>query len=187
MMERVMLKKKPALMDKVIGSIQEGMGSQLKWLDHIYGRAERLVKEHEGVRRYTPNIYIGKDEYLLLLPDQCLGNFCFFVMDDPEDVTWSVGERSQLQAGFSLIVWFDMRTVEDEDTRDTESVKAAILHVLNGGIWLRNGSYMIDTVFSRAENIFQGFSLDEVQNQFLMSPFCGFRFHGTMMIKDACI
>lgn len=187
MMERVMKKKNPALMDKVIGSIQDGLATQLQWMTHVFGRAERLVKEQEGVRRYTPNVYVGKDEYLLLLPDQGLGNFCFFVMDDPEDVTWSVGERSQIQAGFSLIVWLDMRTVEDDDQRDTERVKADILHVLNGGIWLRNGSYMIDTVFSRAENIFQGFSLDEVDNQFLMSPFCGFRFHGQMIIRDACI
>lgn len=185
--ERVKKQRNPALMDKVIGCIQDGLAEQLPWLDHVFGRVERLVKEHEGVKRYTPNVYLGKDEYLVLLPDQGLGNFVFFVMDDPEDVTWSVGERSQLQAGFSLVVWLDMRKVEDEDVRDTEKVKADILHVLNGGIWLRNGSYMIDTVFSRAENVFQGFTLDEVENQFLMSPFCGFRFHGQMIIRDACI
>lgn len=178
--------EKPALFDRCICSLQDGLVKELPWLDHCFGRVERLVKETNGMRRYTPNIYLGKDEYLLLLPDQGLGNFCYFVMDDPEDVQWNVGERSRLQGTFSLVVWVDMRTVEDDDTRNTEAVKAQILRALNGGIWVRSGSISVEEIYSRAENVFNGFTLDEVDNQFLMSPFAGWRFEGTITINDEC-
>ena len=176
----------PALFDRCIVSLQDGLAKELPWLDHVFGRAERLVKEQGGVRRYTPNIYLGGDEYLLLLPDQDLGNFCFFVLDDPEDVQWNVGERSRLQGTFSLVVWVDMRTVDDDDTRNTERVKAQILRALNGGIWVRSGSISVAEIYSRAENVFAGFSLDEIDNQFLMSPYAGFRLQGEILAIEEC-
>ena len=183
----VFRKSDEQLFDMVIGSIEAGLEQNLPWLTNIYGRAERLVKEQGGVRRYTPNWYKGGDDYELLLPDQGLGNFCFFVMDEPEDVAWNVGERSRLQAWFSLIVWLDMRTVEDSDERNTEAVKAQVLRALNGGIRMRHGAFRIDEIYTRAENVFQGFTTDEVDNQYLMSPFCGFRFHGVLNVMDVCV
>lgn len=185
--ERVLKIKHPQLFDRCICSLQDGLAKELPWLDHAFGRVERLVKEQDGVRRYTPNIYVGGDEYLLLLPDQGLGNFCYFVMDDDESVEWYVGERSRLKARFSLTVWVDMRTIEDDDERNTERVKAQVLRALNGGIWIREGSIVVENIYQRAENVFRGFTLDEVDNQFLMSPFAGFRFEGTMQVKDECI
>ena len=185
--ERVMKIERPQLFDRCIVSLQDGLAKELPWLDHVFGRVERLVKENGGVRRYTPNIYVGGDEYLLLLPDQGLGNFCYFVMDEPEAVQWNVGERSRLQTSFSLVVWVDMRTIDgDGDTRNTEAVKAEVLRALNGGIWVRMGSISVESIYSRAENVFAGFTLDEVDNQFLMSPFAGWRFEGTMTVNDEC-
>ena len=183
----VFRKSDEQLFDLVVGALEHGLDQQVPWLTNIYGRCERLVKEQGGVRRYTPNWYKGGDEYELLTPDQGLGNFCFFVMDEPEDVAWEIGQRSRLSAGFSLIVWLDMRTVEESDERNTEAVKAQVLRALNGGIRMRHGSFLIDEIYTRAESIYQGFTLDEVDNQFLMSPFCGFRFHGTMTVMDVCV
>lgn len=186
--EKVMKVSKPALFDRCICSLQDGLVKELPWLDHAFGRVERLVKEVGGVRRYTPNIYLGNDEYLLLLPDQGLGNFCYFVMDEPESVEWYPGDRSRLQSTFSLVVWVDMRTIDgDEDTRNTERIKAQVLRALNGGIWIRSGSITVESIYSRAENVFAGFTLDEVDNQFLMSPFAGWRFEGTMIVNDECM
>lgn len=185
--QKVIKRDSPSLMDRVVASLQDGLAKSLPWLDHAFGIAERLVKEQDGVRRYTPNIYLGGDEYLLLLPDQGLGNFAFFTIDDPEQVEWSVGDTSRLTATFSLIVWLDMRTVEDDnDERNTEAIKAQVLRALNGGIWVRTGSISLSAIYSRAENVFAGFTLDEVDNQFLMSPYTGFRFEGMMMVKDDC-
>jgi hypothetical protein len=80
-----------------------------------------------------------------------------------------------------------MRTIEDIDQRDTESVKRQIIRTLNSGIWLRHGSIKVNKIYERAENVFAGFTLDEIDNQFLMHPFCGWRFTGEMGVSDSCI
>ena len=81
-----MKRNHPALFDKVIGYVEEGLAENIPWLDSIFGRAERLVKIIDDKKYYTPNWYEGDGEYLILTPDQGLGNYCFFVMaeDDVE-------------------------------------------------------------------------------------------------------
>ena len=50
-------------------------------------------------------------------------------------------------------------------------------------IVLTAGRISVNKIYTLAENIYRGFSLDEVQNQFLMSPFGGFRFECDLQIK----
>lgn len=185
--DKIPIRKNPQLFDLVIASLQQGLAKTLPWLDHVFGRAERLVKVINGKRVYSPNIYIGGNEYRLIAPDSNFGNYCFFTLDDPQNVNWVVGETSKYNAPFSLIVWVDMRTIEQYDERDTEGVKRQIMRALNGEIWLRHGSVKIDKIYERAENVFAGFTLDEVDNQFLMHPYCGWRFTGLMSVSDNCI
>lgn len=184
--ERIPKKKEPKLFDKVIEEIQQKLADNLEWLDHSFGKAERLIKVIQGHRYFTPNIYIGHNEYELLAPDSGFGNYSFFTLEEPQTVSWSPGDTSALKTPFSLIVWVDMRTMDDNDERNTEAVKQQVLRVLNGGLFLRNGSITINKIYERAENVFAGFTLDEVDNQFLMQPFAGFRFYGEMAINDEC-
>ena len=158
------------------------------WLTRSFGRAERLVKIIGGKRYYTPNVYAGGNEYLPVSPDAKLGNFSFFVLDDPQTVDWLPNIQSDWKTPFSVIFWFDMRTItNDANNRNIEKVKAEILHVLNGGFWLRSGGITINRVYERAENIYKGFTLDEVDNQFLMHPYAGLRFEGVMSIQQPCL
>lgn len=187
MIDRVPLRVNPRLFDIVIGDIQQGLAAGLPWLDHAFGKAERLVKMIGGKRYYTPNIHIGGNEYMEVSPSDDLGNFSFFVLDDPQTMQWIPGQQGRLRTTYSLIVWLDMRRVPGEDDgRDTESVKAEILHVLNGGFRLRSGSIDVTKIYELAENIYRGFTLDEVDNQFLMHPYAGFRFEGEMIINEPC-
>lgn len=187
MMERVPIKSEPKLFDNVIAEIQQGLANNLMWLNFSFGKAERLVKQINGRKYYTPNVYLGKNEYVLIAPDSGLGNFSFFVLDEPQDVEWAIGDRTHLSTPFSLIVWFDIRTIEQNDERNTEYVKQKILQLLNGGLFLRNGRITINRIYEKAENIFKGFSLDEIDNQFLMQPFAGFRFEGEMHVETECV
>ena len=108
-MERVPIKSEPKLFDNVIAEIQQGLANNLMWLNFSFGKAERLVKQINGRKYYTPNVYLGKNEYVLIAPDSGLGNFSFFVLDEPQDVEWAIGDRTHLSTPFSLIVWFDIR------------------------------------------------------------------------------
>ena len=52
--------------------------------------------------------------------------------------------------------------------------------------WIKKGSVTLSRIYERAENVFQGYSLDEVDNQYLMSPYAGFRITGEMVIDEEC-
>lgn len=177
------------LCDKVIAEINEQLAAHLPWLQHTYGRCERLVKTIDGKRYYTPNVYIGDDQYECLLPDDRRGCYSFFVMTEPETIRQKVQIEVRVECPFSLVVWVDMRQVERimklADERNTEYVKEQLLSVLELPL-TRKGSYTLDKIYQRAENVFQGFTLDEVDNQFLMSPFAGFRITGTMIVTNDC-
>ena len=174
------------LFDRVIQGLQDALGT-LSWLNHIFGRSERLVVLRDGIRRYTPNVYQGKGEYIQMLPDNtALGNYAFFVMDDPQTVTVPYGNSNRVKAPFSLIVWVDMRKVgATKDDRNTERLKEELLKTVRRA-WLHHGSVSVERVYERAENVFTGYTLDEVDNQYLMSPFAGFRLTGEMTIDEEC-
>lgn len=179
----------PYLFDKVIGELQDVLKERLPWLTAAYGRAERLVKMVDGKRIYTPNVYRGNDQYEVLLPDDRRGCFSFVVLGEPQELMNMMQMEVRVKTPFSLIVWVDMRRVEKKmglpDQRNTEYVKEAILSVLETA-FLKKGVITVQRIYQRAENVFEGFSLDEVDNQFLMSPFAGFRFQGEMIATNDC-
>ena len=185
-MDRIVKKTNPTMFDKAFGYIQDALGANLSWLNHILPQAERLVKEINGKRIYTPNIYVGENEYEQILPDaQDIGNYSFFILEEPQEVIYEVGGRTKMSSPFSLIVWLDIRSVYNEDIRDTEMVKRDILRAIHR-TWMRHGHFNIERIYQRAENIFKEFTMDEVDNQFLMQPYCGFRFRGEIVIEEEC-
>lgn len=186
--ERTPIIENPQLFDRAFADIQKGLADNLPWLNHAFGKAERLVKMVNGKKEFTPNVYVGGNDYMPVAPDCNLGNFSFFTLDEPQTVDWQPGIQSDWKAPFSIIFWFDMRTItDDRNNRNTEAIKADILRILNGGFRLMYGSIQINKVYERAENIYQGFTLDEVDNQFLMHPFAGFRFTGEISVEQPCL
>jgi hypothetical protein len=65
-------------------------------------------------------------------------------------------------------------------------VKEDILLALQD-IHIRKGWIRVSRIYERAENVFAGFTLDEVQNQFMMAPYAGFRFYGQMTTTNDCM
>ena len=177
---------RPYLFDRPIQALQDALGS-LSWLHHIFGRSERLVRYDDGRRYYTPNIYRGGDNYISLLPDNReLGNYAFFVMDEPQMVTATMGLQNRLRAPYSLIVWVDMRTVgATRDDRNTEALKEQLVKTVRKA-WLRHGAVTVERVYEKAENVFTGYTLEEVDYQYMMSPYAGFRITGELTIDEEC-
>lgn len=184
---RVPTRQNPKLFDKLIAELQKGLADNLPWLTYSFGKAERLVKSINGKRYYSPNVYVGNNEYMDVTPDEVFGNYSFFVLHEPQRISCERGERNEIVAPYSLIVWVDMRKVEPSDERNTEAVKQSILRTLNGMIFPKQGHFSVTKIYERAEKVFEGFTLDEVDNQYLMHPYAGFRFDGEMQIEDECI
>lgn len=172
--------------DRAVGHIQDGLAAAFPWLDAVYGIAERLVSD-DGRRRYTPNVYAGGNEYTSILPDSGVGNYCYFWLADPQEVEQGrAGAQRRITSDLSLIVWFDIRDVPGAENRNRERVKADLLRVLNGGFPMPYGRFSVSRVYGLAENIFKEFTMDEVDNQFLMQPYCGFRFDGVLTVLEDC-
>lgn len=185
----------PVMIDRAIGQIQTGLIENISWLDAAFGRAQRLAKEMNGKRIVTPNVYCGgwrghgENDYIEVSPDSKIGNFSFVEIDDPQTIDAGPWAR-EIEAPFALIVWFDLTRVYNSATnRDTEYLKAQILRVLNGraGWHLDDGRVQINRIFERAENIYKGYSLSEIDNQFLMHPYGGFRFEGVLSVSELCV
>lgn len=189
LVDRVYLKpEQPRLFDRPIQDMQKSIGAKLLFMDHVFGRCERLIKEVEGRKVYTPNVYKGGDEYLLLTPDNTdLGNYCFFVREEPEQMVVDAAIHSRLRAPFSLVVWVDLRTIEDTDQRNIYDLELKVLDAISSPGTLKSGGITVQRVYHRAENIFEGFTLDEVQNQFLMSPFFGLRVQFELWVDEDCV
>lgn len=179
----------PELLDTVIEQVRQWLPEVLPWLDMAHGRAERIVKyDTSGRRVYSPAAYTGKgNEYVLLTPDSSGGNFCFFWIADPQQADW--GDRSQVgvSARYSLIFWWDYRRIYQScGIRDREAVKRQILDALRS-VTLRRGRLTVTRLYELAENIYQGFTLDEVDNQFLMHPYGGLRVDGEIYAVENCL
>ena len=182
------------MLDRIIGEIQQGLVENVRWLDVAFGRAQRLAKMINGKRVVTPNVYCGgwnghgENDYIETSPDSNIGNFAFFEIEDPQVIDagpWA----STYKVPFGLIVWFDLTRVYDAaDNRNIERLKYEILNVLNGrsGWHLMQGHIGINRIYERAENIYRGYTLSEIDNQFLMHPYAGFRIDGELMYIDEC-
>lgn len=181
----------PVLFDEAVGYIQDKVVADpvlSMVFDNVFGIAERTVKMIGGGRFYTPSWFIGGNDYIGLLPDDKLGNYMFFILDEPQEVEHQQGLPNRYTCGFSVIVWLKMKgkDIDADYDRNREWVKSTIMQCLES-TWMKRGWFIIDRIYERAENIFQGFTTDEVDNQYLMQPYTGFRFHGELHITDVCI
>jgi len=181
----------PTLADAVIAKIQEGLKSSLSWLDFAFGRAERIVKKTNGRNLYLPAIYSGDtsrpNEYLELSPDALIGNFSFFWMLDPQKFVPVSRVSGVYKDPFALIFWFDLRKVYNSSSnRNVFALEDQVMKALSGEILIPNGAIHVEKIYHLAENIYREFSLDEVDNQFLMHPYAGFRLEGELIYEEPC-
>ena len=184
----------PVMLDFVIGEIQKGLAAQISWLDVAFGRSQRLSKMMNGKRIITPNVYCGgwnghgPNDYIEVSPDSKIGNFSFFEIEDPQTIDPGPWAR-EIKTPFGLIVWFDLtRVYKSATNRNTEKLKADILHCLNGraGWHLTDGRVIVNRIYERPENIYRGYTLSEIDNQFLMHPYAGVRFDGILEYNELC-
>ena len=186
--------KNAVMLDRVIGEIQQGLVDNLSWLDAAFGRSQRLTKMMNGKRIVTPNVFCGgwnghgDNDYIEVSPDSKIGNFCFFEVEDPQQIDVGPWAR-EIKAPFSLIFWLNLTWIFAEPSnRNTEYIKAQILRVLNGrtGWHLTGGRIVINRIYERVENIYRGYSLSEIDNQFLMHPYFGMRLEGLLEFDELC-
>lgn len=162
--------------------IQRELENSLSWLTWAFGKSQRLVKSINNRQFYYPAVYKALCEYVDVSPNSDLGNFCFFDILDPITISDDIDFAPRYTVNFGLVFWFNFEMIYADSERNLEEIKNDILRVL------RNFPNMhIDSIYERAENIYKGYSLKEVDTQFLMQPYAGLRFEGTLELDEECI
>ena len=183
------------MIDAALAELQQGLVDGLSWLDVCFGKSQRITKVQDGKKIIVPSVYCGgwdghgPNDYIEVSPDAKIGNFGFFELTDPQELE-PVPFGADITTPVSLIIWFDLRRVYGSLTnRNTEALKAGVLEIVNGsrGWHLTQGRVAFNRCYERAENIYRGYSLDEIENQYLMHPYGGFRFDGEMKIFEPCV
>lgn len=195
-------KDNPVLLDKVIQDLQTALSSKLKWLNKAFGRAYKLVEHKSDDKFIYPAAYIGNSEYVSLLPNDNFGNFCWFDIYDPQEVTTVVQSTPQFTFSGAIVFWFNLNTIfADSDNMYTEEIKDEIIRVLTTpGIITNIGRLEINKIYERFENIYKGYSIEKIYNsniykgqdiqsidkQFFMHPYSGLRFEFEITTRELC-
>lgn len=178
----------PEFLDRVVVEIQDILKAKFSWLNYSFGRIQRLVTLKDSQNYFYPAVHIGDGEYINALPDQGLGNFSFFVVDDPQTVDFKIHNSSTVKVKCSIVFWFDLNSIfPNAKDRNTENLKAQVLGVLTRELFLKNGRFAVKQIFELPENVYRGYSLKEIDSQYMMQPFGGFRFEGELtFIEGGC-
>ena len=182
----------PQLTDNTLMQINAKLIDELSWLDYAYGKCQRLVETVDGSDYFKPAIYTGGSkgtEYLTLTPDEHKGQFCFWDLNGTEQPSqaWTPHVYHDLDRGFGLVFFGRIDKVYPTTwrTKTIENIKRDILNVLLG-VNILGGSFTITSIEERHEDILTGFSHEETNNQYLMTPYFGLRFNGNLRIRVIC-
>jgi len=173
----------PAFFDTVITQVQDKLISELPWLTHAFGKAQSLVRTRDGRDYRYPGVYVKRNEYQSVEPNQGLGNYSFFILEDPQDVEFHKGTFGRITGRYALIFWVDLSTVGS----DSEAVKQEVLGVLKRELRLTGGSSLtVNSIFEKAQSVFKEYSMSEVESQYMMYPYAGLRFEGEISFLEQC-
>lgn len=177
----------PQLIDVALVELQAVLLDGLSWLSKAYGKAERRVREVDSRSRYYPAAYVHTKDYVSLLPDEHIGNFVWFDVEDSQEVDYVPRGWSELRSRAGLVFWFDYRTIYPNDyhTRTIENVKSEVLRLLTTTT-LQNSTLTVQSFDERAESVYRSYSIDEVKNQLLMRPYGAFRLNALLRYREKC-
>lgn len=200
---QVIQKKNPVLLDKIIQDIQDSLKNRLDWLNVAFGKAYKLIEHRlDGDKFIYPAAYIGNSEYVSLLPNDNFGNFCWFDIYDPQIITPVVQSTPQFSFSGAIVFWFNLDLIyADAEVMYTEEVKDEIIRALTTpGLIKQSGRLNITKIFERFENIYKGYSIEKIYNnfsykgeniqdidkQFFMHPYAGLRIEFEITTRELC-
>lgn len=178
----------PTLIDSVIVQIQDILKEKLTWLDYSFGQSQSLIEKIDEREVSYPGVHIANGRYENMFPDSEFGNFSFFTIEDPQEVDFYMNTMNDINVNCSIIFWLNLDKIFTSVVdRNKEAVKAEIIGVLTRQMFLTSGRFSFSKIYEKADNIYTGFDIDEVDSQFLMQPYCGFRFEGEIKLIEPCI
>lgn len=200
---QIRYKDNPVLLDKVIQDMQTTFLVKLPWLNYAFGKAYKLVEHRpDGNKFIYPAAYNGNGEYISLLPNDNFGNFSWFDIYDPQNITEVVQSLPQYTFSGAVVFWYDLSSIyTDANFLYTEEIKDEVIRLLTTpGLITTTGKLVINNIYERFENIYRGYSIEKIYNnysykgegiqdidkQFFMYPYSGLRVEFTLTTRELC-
>lgn len=173
----------PKLLDASLLEIQTALSERLAWLDHVYGKAQRMVQLVEGRPEYYPAVYTGGEEHGNVLPNDQIGNFSFFDVAKSQDIETYNRRDYNISTKAGLVFWFNYKSIypDDWERRSLDNVRFEVLEVLRKLVVQKSQITVLGTV-EDATSMYPGYRNQEVDDQFLMRPFGGFRVNLSLVV-----
>lgn len=187
----------PVLEDRALLYLQQHLADRLPWINYAFGRASKLAITRDGRTVYYPaypaNDAVWAKEYISLWPDEHLGNFCFFELRDEQIVTeWGKRDMSKnvYRFGASLIFSFNLKKIYGGETWKNSTPANVVneVFVLGLATFANVGvSIEADRYYHNPENVYRGYTHNEMKNQFNMRPYGCFRIDLEINYLPGCI
>ena len=187
----------PQPLDVALSDLGSSLQSKLPWLTNTYGKVERLVKTKSdsnrdkrisNAKRY-PAIFVGGkkgEEYLSMLPDRHLGNYMYCDVTS-EEIDHKPGQSFDGVVELDLVFHWNYKKVYPNDNlgKTIENVKKDIFTAIDRSIW---SSFDVRILGSEegANNIYSGYTHNEIDRQFLMRPYGGIKIKIKMRYTNNC-
>lgn len=194
------MKAQPKLFEAVIQEMQVQLGEGLVWLNHVFGKAEKVGRDYNQLRQYyqkhehreaffAPCVYVSAGKYECIVPDRKdWGNYAFFYLGEPTEVSGGrrVPPYFNLEGDVNLIIWLDTRDIEAEDDRNLDSIKSQVLQVL-GAMQLTTGRVEWERIYEQDKGVFEEYSVYEMDNQYMLWPYYAIRLKGKITCNSGCV
>lgn len=158
----------------------------ISWLDKCFGRAYAFLEAGIDSKPITvPKVYMGGKEYYNCLPNDNLKSQSFFVVEGPETYeNYNQFDGSIRKASVSLVVWGDLKKINpSKDYIFTQELISECIKILKIHPMVMEINEIYD---EKADKVFSGFDLREVESQYMMYPFAGFRISLTINYDEQC-
>lgn len=184
---RILTPIDPKGIEEAIAEMQNVLADFFPWLDHAFGKSQLMMQIKDRVAYKYPAVYFNKDTYLNMLPERKYGNYCFFIVDDPQEITNYTNRFYRIDCEASFIMWVDIKKVyQTTDIRSTERLKSEILGVVNTQFRFRTSRFEATKVSEMHENVFKEYSIKDVDQQLFTHPYAGFRIYGKLQVTEQC-
>lgn len=181
------MKTNPVLLDRALQSIQQSLLAKLPWLNAAFGKAYKITEQSDNDKFTYPAVYVGNGDYISMLPNDTIGNFCWFDIYDPQRVININPRHNQLSVNGAIIFWYDSTTIyADASDIYTEEIKNEILKALTSNILPNTGKIEVNEIYERFENIYKGYSIETVGKQYFLHPYASLRIEFTLTLKELC-
>lgn len=180
----------PVGIDREIQELQILLKGELSWLEYSYGRAFQGVKKQTSEPNYLyPAVYTGSRNYYDASPNDNIISQSFFALDQtpyrPTD--YETGQYNKYYARVNLIVWGDLRKVNDalniqrEDQHYSHLLLQDVLRVLR-----MQKSFSVNTILENERGIFDGYGIRSMNPKLFYFPYFCFKISLNGAFEDEC-